>query len=105
MFGNDNKRTKKNNKGRCQNSSNVVTKDWFHEPTNHIDERDKTADDPKKLIGVTNLIGRANNLVWSFHGTMGIAILVADQSNFFNLQDWSAARVAPTANRRRLYGT
>ena len=26
----------------------------FQEPTNHDDERDKSADDPKKLIGVTD---------------------------------------------------
>ena len=39
----------------------------------------------KKLISMTDLIGRATNFVWSFNGNEVIAILVADQLNFFNV--------------------
>ena len=39
----------------------------FHETTNHADEREKTANDQKKLIGVTDLNGQLTNVVWSFH--------------------------------------
>ena len=34
---------------------------------NHADEREKTADDQNKLMGVTDLNGRPTNVVWSFH--------------------------------------
>ena len=37
------------------------------------------------MIGVTDLNGRPTNIVWSFHGTVVIAILVADQLHFFNV--------------------
>ena len=39
------------------------------------------ADNKKK----SDLIGQATNFVWSFHGTMVIAILVADQMYFTRL--------------------
>ena len=43
------------------------------------------ADYQNKLIGMTNLIGWATNFVWSFHETVVIAILVADQMKFFKV--------------------
>ena len=48
-------------------SSGSFHKGWFHETTNHTDESEKTANDKKKLIGVTDLIGRPTNAVWSVH--------------------------------------
>ena len=76
--------------GRCDRCHKYkeyqgCVKGQFHELTNQDDERDKTADGQKKLIGVTELIGRATSFVWSFHGTVVIAFLVADQLNFFNV--------------------
>ena len=42
-------------------------------------------DDQKRLICVTDLNGQSTNVAWSFHGSMFIVILVADQLNFFNV--------------------
>ena len=49
----------------------------FHEPTN------QEATTKKKLISMTDLIGRPTNVVWSFLWTVVIDTLVADQLNFY----------------------
>ena len=36
----------------------------FHEVTNHNDERDKTADDQKRFIDMTDLIGQVTNILY-----------------------------------------
>ena len=51
----------------CSGSRQVCVKARFHEMTNHADEREKTADDQRKLIGLTDLIGRTTNVACSFH--------------------------------------
>ena len=42
-------------------------------------------DDQKILIAVTDLNGQLTNIVWSFHGTVVMANLVADQLYFTRL--------------------
>ena len=58
----------------------------FHEATNHNDERDKTADDHNKSIGITDLIGRTTNILYL---TIVLWSTTRDWKNNWNWHIWS----------------